>query len=74
MKEGGMSEVLLPAAWQDLAPVVPVPAVYIDYVMPALSDAEWRVLCIVIRQTLGWVDTKKHSSRKLRDWFSLSQF
>ena len=69
-----MSKVLLPAAWKDLAPVVPVPAVYIDHVMPALSDAEWRVLCVVIRQTLGWVDTQKQSSRKQRDWISHSQF
>ena len=60
--------------WEDLVPVVPVPALYIDRIMPALTDPEWRIICIVIRQTLGWVDPHKPSSRKQRDWISHSQF
>lgn len=62
------------SSWIDLAPVVPVPALYIDRVMPALSDAEWRILCIVIRQTLGWIDEENAAHRKGRDWISHSQF
>lgn len=65
---------VLPSAWEDLAPVVPVPAVYFDDSMPYLSDAEWRVLCIIIRQTLGWVDKEQVGGRKRRDWISQSQF
>ena len=66
---------LLPVSpgWVGIGPVVPVPAVYIDAIMPALSDTEWRVLCIVIRQTLGWVDESSPSLRKERDWISHSQ-
>jgi hypothetical protein len=59
--------------FQQLGPVVPFPAVYIDAVMPALSDPEWRVLCIVIRQTLGWRDEGNQALRKSRDWLSHSQ-
>jgi hypothetical protein len=53
-------------------PVVPVPAVYIDHIMPALTDVEWRVLLVVIRQTLGWVE-EGTQVRKGRDWLSHSQ-
>ena len=65
---------VLPTLWEDLAPVVPVPARYFDEDMPYLSDAEWRVLCIIIRQTLGWIDRENLGSRKQRDWISQSQF
>ena len=57
-----------------LSPFVPVPAIYIDQVMPTLSDSEWRILCVVIRQTLGWVDEESASGRKERDWITQSQF
>ena len=69
MSEGGH-----PSSWQKLPPVVPVPAVYIDRIMPFLTDAEWRVLCVIIRQTLGWVDPTNPSLRKERDWITQSQF
>ena len=65
---------VLPVAWEDLAPVVPVPARYFDEVMPFLTDAEWRVLCVIIRQTLGWIDRENLGSRKQRDWITQSQF
>lgn len=60
--------------WEQLAPLVPVPAVYIDRAMSFLTDAEWRVLCVIIRQTLGWADPKNPGSRKERDWINQSQF
>ena len=61
--------------WAALGPVVPIPAVLIDKLLPALSDTELRVLLIVIRQTLGWVDPGHESAhgRKWRDWISQSQ-
>jgi hypothetical protein len=65
---------LPPLPWADLAPVVPFPAFYIDTVMPALSDPEWRILCVIIRQTLGWQDKNNSAFRKGRDWISHSQF
>ena len=65
---------VLPTLWEDLAPVVPVPALYFDEVMPYLSDTEWRVLCIIIRQTLGWIDRENQGARKPRDWITQSQF
>ncbi|MES2464667.1 MAG: replication protein [Armatimonadota bacterium] len=47
------------------APFVPVPCAYIDEIMPWLTDTEWRVLVVVIRQTRGW--------KKERDWIARSQ-
>src|SRR6266404_747997 len=49
----------------------PFPNVLIDRIMPTLRDTEWRVLCTVVRQTLGW-----HSAagkRKTSDWLTQSQ-
>ena len=55
---------------------VPVPLIYIDILMPALTDTEWRVLVVVIRQTLGWVErgNGQMGERKSRDWITQSQF
>lgn len=42
-------------------------------VMPKLRDTEWRVLCVIVRFTRGWVDP--HTKRRKRvDWISHSQF
>ena len=54
-----------------LAPFTAIPNVLIDEVMPMLKDTEWRLLCVIARQTLGWVD--KNGKRKKRDWMSQSQ-
>ncbi|MGC4044872.1 MAG: replication protein [Armatimonas sp.] len=51
---------------------VPIPTFYIDKVMPSLTDAELRVLLIVMRQTLGWA--AEEGGRKRRDWITQSQF
>jgi len=38
--------------------------------MPTLKDTEWRLLCVIVRQTFGWqVDGR----RKQRDWLTQSQ-
>jgi hypothetical protein len=49
----------------------PLPNNFIDQVMPTLKDTEWRLLCIIARQTLGWSDGK--GKRRERDWLSQSQ-
>jgi hypothetical protein len=51
---------------------VPVPAVLIDTVMPRLSDTEWRLLCVVVRATIGWRDNAS-GRRKARDWLTQGQ-
>jgi hypothetical protein len=58
-----------------LSPFVPVPAILIDRLLPRLTDTELRVLLVVIRQTLGWVDSpgSGQQARKRRDWISQSQ-
>ena len=58
-----------------LSPFVPVPSILIDRLLPRLTDTELRVLLVVIRQTLGWVDSQgaNQQARKRRDWISQSQ-
>lgn len=43
----------------------PFPNPLLDHAMKFLGDTEWRVLCVVVRQTLGW--------QKREDWLSHSQ-
>jgi hypothetical protein len=50
----------------------PVPNNLIDDVMPRLKDSEWRILCVVARQTLGWTD-KRTGRRKRADWITRRQ-
>ena len=50
-----------------------VPNFVFDALLPALSMAELKVLLVVIRQTLGWVDART-GQRKTRDRISQSQF
>jgi phage replication O-like protein O len=56
------------------SPFVPVPLAYIDIILPALTDAELRVLLVILRQTLGWRDENNVDARKERDWITQSQF
>ena len=48
-----------------------IPNALIDEVMPTLKDTEWRLLCVVARQTIGWMG--KDRKRKQHDWISQSQ-
>lgn len=50
-----------------------VPNIILDEWMPRLSDAEFRVLLVVVRQTLGWIEDKETKRRKEKDWISHSQ-
>ena len=49
----------------------PFPSYLLDDVMPLLSDTEWRLLCVFVRQTLGWEDGQ--GGRKRADWLTQSQ-
>lgn len=45
----------------------------IDHIMPRVSPSAWKVLTVILRQTLGWLD-RKTGSRKEWDEISYSQF
>jgi len=55
-----------------LTQTTPFPNILIDEVMPRLKDTEWRLLCVIVRQTLGWHD-EITGYRKERDWLTRSQ-
>lgn len=46
----------------------------LDHIMPNLSGSGWKILCVAIRQTIGWVDEESDSGRKESDRISYSQF
>ncbi len=48
-----------------LGNTTPFPNFLLDRVMPHLGDTEWRMLCVIVRMTLGW--------QKSEDWLSHSQ-
>ncbi|MCW3053457.1 MAG: Bacteriophage replication protein, partial [Chthonomonadales bacterium] len=50
----------------------PFPNAFIDTIMPTLRDTEWRLLCIIVRQTLGWHE-RESMSRKQQDWLTQRQ-
>lgn len=59
------------STFKGLTHTTPFPNVLIDEVMPRLKDTPWRVLCVIVRQTLGWHDAS--GLRKERDWLTRSQ-
>lgn len=52
-------------------PFTAFPNALIDGVMPTLKDTEWRLICVIVRQTLGWSDGR--GKRKERDWLTQRQ-
>ncbi|MDE2001757.1 MAG: replication protein [Patescibacteria group bacterium] len=50
-----------------------VPNFILDDLLPRLKDVEFRVLLVVVRQTLGWVEDSETGRRKEKDWISRSQ-
>ncbi len=50
-----------------------VPNVLLDRIMPTLRDTEFRILMVVVRQTLGWQDGPDPAKRKEKDWLTQSQ-
>lgn len=49
----------------------PFPNWLVDTAMPSLRDTEWRVLCVVARQTIGF--RSAFGGRKQFDWISHDQ-
>lgn len=50
----------------------PFPNHLLDRVMPHLRDTEWRILCVIVRQTLGW-QRPDGKGRKDSDWLTQRQ-
>lgn len=50
----------------------PFPNLLIDQAMPTLTDTEWRLLCLVCRQTLGYASADG-AGRRARDWLTHRQ-
>jgi hypothetical protein len=46
----------------------------LDHIMPDLSANSWKVLCVAIRQTIGWQDEEAESGRREIEVISYSQF
>jgi len=46
----------------------------LDHIMPDLSASGWKVLCVAIRQTIGWQDEEAESGRRETEVISYSQF
>jgi hypothetical protein len=46
----------------------------LDHIMPNLSANSWKVLCVAIRQTIGWQDEEAESGRREMEVISYSQF
>ena len=51
----------------------PVPNVLFDLYLKELKSTELKILLVIIRQTLGWVDRRALYGRKEIDWISGSQ-
>lgn len=49
----------------------PFPDWLLDKLMPRLRDVEWRLICVLVRQTLGW--QTGNGNPKQSDWLSHSQ-
>lgn len=50
-----------------------IPNIIIDEWMHRLNEIEFKILIVVIRQTLGWVMDDASGRRKERDWLSMTQ-
>ena len=50
-----------------------VPNYIVDELLPHLGDAEFKVLIVIVRQTLGWIEDVETGRRKERDWISRRQ-
>ena len=50
-----------------------VPNEIFDQYLPYLNQAQIKVLLVILRQTIGWID-KKTGQRKRKDWITNSFF
>ncbi len=56
---------------EEIERTTPFPNVLLDNFMPGLTDTEWRLLCVIVRQTRGW---RTKFGRKTFDWITHQQF
>ncbi|MBX3117418.1 MAG: replication protein [Fimbriimonadaceae bacterium] len=61
-----------PRQYRFIVGTTPFPNFLLDRVMPRLTDTEWRIICIIVRQTYGW--SIGSGIRKGSDWLSHFQF
>jgi DNA-binding transcriptional ArsR family regulator len=54
-------------------PHTKIPNLLLDSLLPTLTEAELKIILVIIRQTIGWID-KYTGSRKTRDRITQSQF
>jgi hypothetical protein len=57
---------------RSLSRTTPFPNYLLDEAMPRLRDTEWRLLCVIVRQTLGWQE-RGSKNRKVSDWLTQTQ-
>jgi len=50
-----------------------IPNEIINGWLPQLTESELKVLIIVARQTLGWIENKETGMRKEEDWMTQKQ-
>ncbi len=50
-----------------------IPNEIFDQHLPHLNQAQLKVLLVILRQTLGWID-KKTGTRKRKDWITINFF
>lgn len=58
-------------AFQPTLGTTPYPNFLLDRVMPRLTDTQWRLLSVIVRQTFGW--DGGDGTRKKTDWLSHAQ-
>lgn len=51
-----------------------VPNSILDEILPQLKEVELKVLLVIVRQTLGWIEDDETGRRKEKDWISIGQF
>lgn len=59
------------ASLKQIGGTTPFLNVLLDRLMPRLRDVEWRIVCVVIRQTFGW--PSPDGTPKQSDWLSHAQ-
>ena len=50
-----------------------LPNYIVDELLPHLKNAEFKVLIVIVRQTIGWIEDAETGRRKDRDWISTRQ-
>lgn len=58
-------------AGREIAGTTPFPNILLDRVMPRLTDTQWRLLSVIVRQTFGW--DQGDGTRKKTDQLSHAQ-